>query len=251
MDEIKNLYKQLKERLKQIEKYLFYSPFKLVNEAGYLGSERQINDTENLHGFVDFVHNLLNEFDNEETTPGLIEMKGKIVGLFAPVIKHLETHPNWSQEIERDIDFKSRAFYVRMMSASRLYKKNGRPTSLSIYNQIRYLYNFLICVSNDLKDAIPESDLPLMDINKPIEKLVLLHQIGMYQFIVDKYGWNTQPGKTAALLANLIGIEPNTKEYKTFASNVRGLNSQPEKVLMPKHLSKIKLELMKIGVEIK
>jgi len=119
--------------------------------------------------------------------------------------------------------------------------------------QAKFFHIVLGRLEAHIRNEYQEQDtfLPSMDINTHIEKLVLLHQIGIFDFIVQKYRWQNQPKNTAALFANLIGIDPTTKEYQTFAANVRSLNSQPQRVLMKKHLEKIKLELLKIGIEIK
>jgi hypothetical protein len=125
--------------------------------------------------------------------------------------------------------------------------------------QAKFFHIVLGRLDAHIRNEYQEQDtfLPSMDINTHIEKLILLHETKIFEFIVNKYGLDNQPAKTVALFASLIGIKPDTNEYKTFASNVRKLNSQPETLLETKskkptkNLTKIKAELIKIGIEIK
>lgn len=244
MNEVKALYKELKNRLMPIERHLKFGPSCFKNE--YLGSKEQEKDTALLHDFYSFMESIADEIDSEPTTKELNEMKLKFVSLLNPLISYMEAHKSWCEIIELDATHIERQNFIRLIYATHLITK-----TLSIQTQIRYLHSLLIVIKTGLLESIKEPDLLPLDINKPIEKLILLHQIGIFDFIVNKYGWETQPAKTAALFANLIGIDQTTTEYKTFASNVRRLNSQPEKVLMTKHLTKIKAELIKIGIETK
>lgn len=187
MNEIKELYKQLKGKVSGLDNYVTFGVLKFI-APGYLGSPKQKKDTEMLHGFVEFMQALLDEFDSEPTTQGLIEMKEKVIQNLTPLITKIETHPNWGEVIERDISKMQRVKNVRLFYSTRLLKE-GNGVSLSLNNQIRYLYNFLVAVSNDLQEPIKEPDLPPIDatLKSAANYVVLLHDLGILEHLKTNY----------------------------------------------------------------
>lgn len=100
----------------------------------------------------------------------------------------------------------------------------------------------------------PESDIDSeLEIDSDIEKLVMLQLTGVLNDLRSRYPeFIRSPIKLTTLLASIIGVDKNSNRWRTLSANVNHLNgATPERVLMKKHVKKIKAELIKLGIEVK